>query len=194
MAAGTPFDVDRFDKARQTPSGGAAGSPGGTAAASTITGTGGSTSGASAGGASGGSGASAMTGMSAIGGESEDESDDTMPLGLSGSIDELYVDATRLPRQEELFATVTGYTNAPSAASSNPGGAGSSTAAAEVNPPADLKTVRYFVRPGDARRTGQRGGHVARARCTSECRRTGAAGNPSRGCVFLPSRRAIRTY
>jgi hypothetical protein len=154
MAAGTPYDTDDWDKARQTPSGGATGAPGGTAAAVKITGMGGSTSGASAGGASGGSGASSMAAMSGMGGESEDESDDTMPLGLSGSDVELYVDATRLPQQDELFNTVTGYTNAPSAASSNPGGSGSSTVAAEVNPPADLKTVHYYVRPGAALEPG----------------------------------------
>jgi type II secretory pathway pseudopilin PulG len=154
MAAGTPYDTDDWDKARQTPTGGATGAPGGTAAAVKLTGMGGSTSGASAGGASAGSGASSMGGMSAIGGESEDESDDTMPLGLSGSSEELYVDATRLPPQDELFSTVTGYTNAPSAASSNPGGSGSSTVAAEVNPPADLKTVHYYVRQGAALEPG----------------------------------------
>ena len=39
-----------------------------------------------------------------------------MPLGLTGSDLELYVDVAKLPYQDELFGTVTGYTNAPSAA------------------------------------------------------------------------------
>jgi hypothetical protein len=54
-----------------------------------------------------------------------------------------------MPRQEELFGTTTGYTNAQSQASTQ---AGSSTSSATSNamPVADLKTVHYFVRQGDA--------------------------------------------
>jgi hypothetical protein len=73
-----------------------------------------------------------------------------MPLGLNGSLNELYVDATRLPRRDELFATFTGYTNAPMAAPNGGTGLGANmTAAATGMPrPSDLKSVRYFIRPG----------------------------------------------
>lgn len=145
MAAGTPYDTDDFDKARVATV--AAGKAGGLNSPGKLTALGGSAAGGAASGSSSGSSAS---GASAGGGGGDQESDDTMPLGLSGDSEQLWVDATRLPRQEELFATVTGYTNAPSAASSNPGGSGGSTAGADINPPADLKTVHYFVRQGNA--------------------------------------------
>ncbi|HJQ79484.1 MAG TPA: hypothetical protein VJ828_05990, partial [Lacipirellulaceae bacterium] len=63
----------------------------------------------------------------------------------------LYVDTTRLPRRDELFATVTGYTNAPTGVPTS-GMAASSTAAAASSTaprPSDLKSVRYFIRPGE---------------------------------------------
>ncbi len=143
MAAGTPFDVDSIDDARQASSSPSnLGSPGGTGAVGKVASLSGSSSSASSSKSSGGS--------SSSGESSSEESEETMPLGLSGTAEELYVDVTRLPRLEELFATVTGYTNAPSATSSNPGGSGSGTAAAEVNPPADLKTIHYCVRPSNA--------------------------------------------
>jgi hypothetical protein len=74
-----------------------------------------------------------------------------MPLGLNGTDSDIYVDVTRIPRQEELFSTVTGYTNVRSPASSGSGGMTSSNSATDgnVDPPADLKTVHYYVRPGD---------------------------------------------
>jgi hypothetical protein len=90
------------------------------------------------------------SGMSAMG--SSVESPETMPLGLNGTLDELYVDSTRLPRREELFATVTGYTNAPTGGQA--GSAAASAAAAGMQVPADLKTVRYFIRPGDSVASG----------------------------------------
>ena len=143
MAAGTPFDVDSIDKARQASSSSSSlGSPGGTG----VVGKAASLSGSS----SSSSSSQSSSGSSSSDGSSSEESEETMPLGLSGTAEELYVDVTRLPRLEELFATVTGYTNAPSAGSSNPGASGSGAAAAEVDPPADLKTIHYFVRPGDA--------------------------------------------
>jgi len=143
MAAGTPYDTDDFDKARAVSGG--AGAPGGTQALAKLASSG---SGASSGGSK--SSGSSTSGSAAASGSESEESDDTMPLGLTGTDVDLYIDATRLPRQEDLFATVTGYTNAPSAASSNPGGTGSSTAGANVNPPVDLKTVHYYVRQGNA--------------------------------------------
>jgi hypothetical protein len=73
-----------------------------------------------------------------------------MPLGLNGTINELFVDSTRLPSREELFATVTGYTNAPAGIDTGTLGAGAtSTSMAQAPRPSDLKTVRYFVRPGN---------------------------------------------
>jgi hypothetical protein len=58
---------------------------------------------------------------------------------------------THLPRREELFNTVTGYTNARAAARTSTAVATGASAAAigEVNPPADLKTVHYYVRQGE---------------------------------------------
>jgi prepilin-type N-terminal cleavage/methylation domain-containing protein len=80
------------------------------------------------------------------------DTDTTLPLGINASsIEELYVDATRLPKQEELFGTTTGYTNAQSPASKS--GATSGTSSGGV-PATDLKTVHYFIRPGEAVETG----------------------------------------
>jgi hypothetical protein len=77
--------------------------------------------------------------------------DSTMPLGLTGTLSEMYVDTIRLPRREELFATMTGYTNAPIGVQTGGLGASSSVAATSgIAPPSDLKSVRYFVRPGEA--------------------------------------------
>ncbi|MEX2309555.1 MAG: hypothetical protein WD738_18280 [Pirellulales bacterium] len=109
----------------------------------------------SAGGATGsigGSGSSpgnASSGSSPMSGDGE-EFDGTMPLGLSGTLNELYLDVTRLPRREELFSTVTGYTNAPlpmQTGSMSPGVTAALPAGAVL--PSDLKTVRYFFRQGE---------------------------------------------
>jgi hypothetical protein len=144
MAKTATYDVDDIDKARAT--------TGGNTGASGTTGTGG---GGSAGGATG-FGRSPSAGQSA--GESgSDENDQTMPLGLNGGPSELFVDATHLPRQEELFSTTTGYTNAPSPASDAGKSASASSSASALSgvvPAADLKTVHYYVRPGDAVEAG----------------------------------------
>jgi hypothetical protein len=97
----------------------------------------------------GGSGMSTGGGGSSMGGGVV-TTDSTMPLGLSGTLTEVYVDTTRLPRREELFATVTGYTNAPIGVPTS-GLAASSTAAAAsgIARPSDLKSVRYFIRQGE---------------------------------------------
>jgi len=94
---------------------------------------------------------SGQSGQSSSSGSSNDqaETDNTLPLGISGSAQELYIDVTRLPNQDELFRSVTGYTNAQSAAAMTgrpPGGSGAPAATA---PTTDLKTVHYYVRPGD---------------------------------------------
>jgi uncharacterized membrane protein YgcG len=135
MSSGTPFDVDSID---QPGSGsGGAGSVGSTGTTSSAGTTGSASSmGSGLGGSSSGS-ASVETGT-------------TLPLGLNGTISELYVDATRLPRREELFATATGYTNAPIGVPTGSLGASASSAeAAGITPPTDLKSIRYFIRPGD---------------------------------------------
>jgi hypothetical protein len=91
-----------------------------------------------------------MSGTSSASTDSAD-TDTTLPLGLNGGLEELYVDATRLPKQEELFGTTTGYTNAQSPTSQS--GSMLSKGAGGV-PATDLKTVHYYIRPGDAVETG----------------------------------------
>lgn len=148
VASGTPFDVDSIDQ----PSGSGGGGAGG--ASTGASGTGGSTG--SGAGTSGGSGSSSGSGTS-LGTQSNSslggETDLTMPLGLNGTLEELYVDATRLPRREELFATITGYTNAPTGMQADALATGTGTGTmASLGPlrPNDLKTVRYFIRQGQS--------------------------------------------
>ena len=97
------------------------------------------------------------TGASSTASDGSD-TDNTLLLGINGSLEELYVDATRLPKQEELFSTLTGYTNAqsPNANGSTPGASGGSQSpsGSAAIPPTDLKTVHYFIRPGDAVEAG----------------------------------------
>jgi hypothetical protein len=124
-------DDDDSDDAPGTEGTGGAGSSG---APSTI------------GGSAFSSGGGTSSSNSSSNSDSSEEADDTLPLGLSGTLAELYIDATRLPRREELFATITGYTNAPMPTA---GAATGAAAAAAVLPPCDLKTVRYFIRQGE---------------------------------------------
>jgi hypothetical protein len=134
MASGTAFDVDSIDQARPS-----------------STGSSGST-GASSGSASS-SASSNLGGTSSSGGDGESEG--TMPLGLSGTTSELFVDVIRLPREEELFSTITGYQNAQSPNTRGPGLPGTSTAsAASAMRPTDVKSVCYFVRAGEATAPG----------------------------------------
>ncbi len=156
-AASAEFDVDSIDDERSGGGGGGGGgggSGGGGGASS-----GGAPSSGTGGGSSGGGGAASMgsgSGMSSGGGTSSMSggvvtTDSTMPLGLTGTLSEMYVDTIRLPRREELFATMTGYTNAPIGVQTGGLGASSSVAATSgIAPPSDLKSVRYFVRPGEA--------------------------------------------
>jgi hypothetical protein len=134
MAGSRDFDVDSIDEERSESSN----SDGG--ATQVTVSEGGGLSFSSSGGSSLGSGSTA--GMSS-------ETEIGMALGLSGTINELYVDVTRLPRREELFNTMTGYTNAPLPIPAGGGIASMSAAAAGAVAPSDLKTVRYFVRPGE---------------------------------------------
>jgi hypothetical protein len=144
IAAGTPFNVDSIDAARQT------GSPGGTGAAGTAAVAAKISALASKSGSSGGTSSGTSSGKSTGDTGSNQEPEDTMPLGVNGAADQLYVDVTRIPRQEDLFATTTGYTNAPSQASTKSGSSSTSAATSDAMPPADLKTVHYFVRQGEA--------------------------------------------
>jgi hypothetical protein len=133
MASGTPFDVDSIDEERTESS-----ESDGGATQVTVGDSGGQSSSGSGGSSFGSSSTPGMSSETAIG----------LPLGLSGTINELYVDVTRLPRQEELFSTMTGYTNAPLPV---PAGGAAMLPAAATGwgiPPSDLKTVRYFIRPG----------------------------------------------
>ncbi len=139
MAKGTSFDVDSIDKAKQD--------TGDTSGTNENQGGGGTGNAASSSGSTGSSSAGTSTNDSA--------SDVSMPLGLNGTLEELYVDATRLPQHEELFSGATGYTNAASPAASGAGATGDgATALSGVAPPTDLKTVHYFVRPGEAVEAG----------------------------------------
>src|SRR4051794_36748523 len=101
------------------------------------------------------SAAAAATSGGSAGSTDGSDTDTTLPLGLTGTLEDIYVDATRLPKQEELFATTTGYTNAQSPTANSGATSGNMSGAAQSGVPAtDLKTVHYFVRPGDAVETG----------------------------------------
>jgi hypothetical protein len=141
LASTSSFDVDSIDDERQ-------GGSGGTGGTGTSFGSGSSGGSSSGGSASGGGLGGSSSGLSSMGGVTEPES--AMPLGLNGDINKLYVDSTRLPRREELFATVTGYTNAPIGLETGAVGAGATSASmSRIARPSDLKTVHYFVRPGE---------------------------------------------
>jgi prepilin-type N-terminal cleavage/methylation domain-containing protein len=68
------------------------------------------------------------------------ESTTELQLGVNGTLEELYVDACRLPRMDELFATHPSTAN---------GAAGSMAADIPYTPRGDETTVRYFVRQGE---------------------------------------------
>jgi prepilin-type N-terminal cleavage/methylation domain-containing protein len=146
MAQTAKYTVDDIDKAI---------SAGGVGKASALT--------AMSSGTSMGAASALSPAGSSSGSTDSADTDTSLPLGINGSLEELYVDATRLPKQEELFSTATGYSNAqsPVANGSAPGGGGaanggsgqSATATGGV-PATDLKTVHYFIRPGAAIETG----------------------------------------
>ncbi len=146
IASGMTFDVDSNDNPRSGSSGASSNAGGAVGGSSTV---GGSGSASSASGASSTSDTSAVGSPSSQSGSSAEADDSSMPLGLRGTLAELYVDVTRLPSREELFSTITGYTNAPlpAPAGSLAAGAGAAVPTGIV-PPSDLKTVRYFVRHG----------------------------------------------
>jgi uncharacterized membrane protein YgcG len=131
MSSAAQFDVDSIDEERPDSDDSDGGATGG---------------GLSGAGSFGTSGGTSMGASSTSGSASTDQF--SMPLGLSGTLDELYVDVTRLPAREDLFKTITGYTNAPSPMATGAIAPTSATAAAGLVTPSDLKTVRYFIRPG----------------------------------------------
>jgi uncharacterized membrane protein YgcG len=145
MANSASFDVDSIDDERSDDTSPPA-TPGGTSG----------TSGSSSVGTSGGIGGASGTGSSGTGGAtgSGAAADSEMPLGLTGTISDMYIDIERLPGGDELFRTLTGYTNAPmavtdgSAMTAATGGSWGSTPQ-----PTDLKTIRYFIREGDRSET-----------------------------------------
>jgi hypothetical protein len=145
MLASTPFDVNDIDKPR-------AASPNNPATPAALPAAAGGVAAAAATPATGGS--SAGSSSASANGSSANTSDSTiMPLGINsnGSNAEVYIDVTHLPGQEELFSTTTGYTNAESPVSQGGGGLTSSASSTQgsVDPPADLKTIHYYVRPGN---------------------------------------------
>lgn len=140
VAASAKFDVDSVDNPSSGSDGGGGG--GGESATSGNSSGGGSGTGSTGGGMSGGM--SSMGGSSASGGASDAnaENDLTLPLGINGTVEEMYVDVEHLPRLEELFLTNTGYTNTQPLAT--PVG----TFGATPPRPNSVKTIRYFVRQG----------------------------------------------
>jgi hypothetical protein len=141
MSETASFDVDSIDEERDdsSPSLGGTSSPGGAGTAGTV------------GGAGSASGLGGNSGSGSGGGEATTQTADSdMPLGLSGTLAEMYVDVARLPTGDELFNTLTGYTNAPMPMATN--NAMSATMGmmwGSTPSPSDLKTIRYFVRDGD---------------------------------------------
>ncbi len=137
MAKTASFDVDSIDQASAS---GAADGLSQLGASGAATGTSGITSSTSGGSA---------------GSTEESDTDPTLPLGLSGSLTELYVDATRLPKQEELFSSpITGYSNAQSPNSGGVVGSLQAAMSSSGAPATDLKTIHYFIRPGEAVEAG----------------------------------------
>lgn len=133
MTETASFDVDSIDAASSGSTGGTT-SPGGAGGLGTA-GTSVGTSGASS------SGTSPTT-------TAPTDSTD-MPLGITGSLGELYVDIVRLPAGDELFTTLTGYSNARMAMPTGGAMAAMGTTWGATAAPSNLKTVRYFVRDGD---------------------------------------------
>jgi hypothetical protein len=142
MAKTAKFDVDDVDKA--------AAASGGVGKASAIGSVSAGVGGLSSIAALGASGTSGASGAPA-GSPDDSDTDTTLPLGINGKVEELYVDATRLPKQEEIFGTTTGYTNVQSPSSQSGSMSGTSSGGALA---CDLKTVHYFVRPGEAVEVG----------------------------------------
>lgn len=165
MTASTPYNVDDIDKNKKP------GAPAAPAKATAVAAL---------------KSISTSTSTGSTSSNSSEDSEETLPLGLNGTTEDVYVDVTRLPKQDELFATVTGYTNAQSPASTGTGGSVSATAAtsSDVNPPADLKTVHYYVRAD--------GGSPSATRQTTTAMPTSAGGE--HGLVRQEIPRTVRVF
>lgn len=134
MESSASFDVDSIDEERSGGVGGTS-SPSGPSSVGTS---------GSAGTTTGGASSSSAATSSTQAGDSE------MPLGVSGSVAELYVDVERLPRSDELFTTLTGFTNAPMPVmDGNAMSIASGTSWGAVPQPNVIKSIRYFIREGD---------------------------------------------
>jgi uncharacterized membrane protein YgcG len=140
MANGTQFDVDSIDDERSGDSDEDEGGGSGTSSS-----TGGSSGFGNSGGSSSAGGSAMSSGTSGL---ASAEQETGMPLGLSGSLNELYVDVARLPKRDELFGTYTGYINAPVAPAGGAMAATTASAAALSPRLSEVKTIRYFVREG----------------------------------------------
>jgi prepilin-type N-terminal cleavage/methylation domain-containing protein len=137
MAESASFDVDSIDAER-------VGAPGGAGTAGGVGTSGGVTTIGSTLGSMGSSGAGASSGDS-----NSATFETSMPLGINGEIGEMYIDIERLPRGDELFGTLTGYTNAPMAVQNEGLQAAAGETWGTMPSPSDLKSVRYFIREGD---------------------------------------------
>lgn len=125
------FDVDEIDQPSGGAGGGGAGGGGGGGTGGAGGNSGGETS--SFGETTAGAGGADSTGLGA-------DSSTELPLGINGTLEELIVDVSRLPRVDELLSPVA--TGTAAMVQSGP-------AAGALPRPSDEKTVRYFVRQGD---------------------------------------------
>jgi type II secretory pathway pseudopilin PulG len=158
VAGSAQYNVDSIDdpnapSGRGGGGGGGGGGGSGSGGNSNSNSSGGGMSG-TAGVGGGSSGGGSMGGMSTMGGGASTggmqgasaENDLTLPLGITGTAEDLYVDVERIPRLDELFLTTTGYTNTQPPAT--PMGS------APPPRPNTVKTIRYFVRDGQRPATG----------------------------------------
>ena len=74
----------------------------------------------------------------------------TIPPGIQGTLLELSVDSSRPPRLDHLFQRYAGYTAITTIAPASQTGPGGAPMSGAITPATDLRTVRYFVRQGQA--------------------------------------------
>jgi hypothetical protein len=147
MAQSVSFDVDSIDALRSGASGSSSTFGSSSSTSGSSIGSGGSSASGSSSGSTGSRGSSTSSSGSSTSGGGNLESE--MPLGVNGGIGELFVDIERLPRGDELFSTMTGYTNAPMAMPTGGLQAASGASWGMSPAPSDFKTVRYFLREGE---------------------------------------------
>jgi hypothetical protein len=131
-----------------------------TSGGATASGSTGTTSGQSTGGSTSTSGSSSTgtgtststssTGGSSMSSEMTGSSLSTTP-GVHGTIDELIIDASRPLRFDEIFSAVSGYTGIAAPVETGPGSLVQASIGQNGRPVrSDLKTIRYFIRQGEA--------------------------------------------